>query len=128
MKNKAALITGGGTGIGRATALALAAQGCSVAVNYSRPAAAADETAAEAKALGVDAVAIQGDVASDEDCRRVATEAVDALGRLDVLINSAGTTVFVDHGDLEGTTPEDSQHLFAVNAMGPFHMLSLIDI
>ena len=123
VNGKAALITGGGTGIGRATALALAAQGCAVAVNYSRSAEAAEATAADARALGVDALAVQGDVASDDDCRRVVAQTVDALGRLDVLINSAGTTVFVDHSDLDGVSAEDFQHLYAVNTIGPFQMM-----
>ncbi len=123
VNGKAALITGGGTGIGRACALALAAQGCAVAVNYSRSADAAEATADEARSLGVDAVAVQGDVASDEDCRRVVAQTVEAFGRLDVLINSAGTTVFVDHSDLHGVSAEDFQQLYAVNAIGPFQMM-----
>lgn len=123
VNGKAALITGGGTGIGRSTALALARQGCAVAVNYSRSADAAEETVAEIRGLGVDAVALQGDVASDEDCRRVVGETVAALGRLDVLVNSAGTTVFVDHADLDGVDAADFQQLYAVNAIGPFQMM-----
>lgn len=123
VNRKAALITGGGTGIGRATALALAAQGCAVAVNYSRSADAAAETVAEVETLGVSSLAVQGDVASDDDCRRMVAEAVDALGRLDVLVNSAGTTVFVQHDDLEGVTADDWHRLYAVNTIGPFQMM-----
>lgn len=67
VNGKAAFITGGGTGVGRATALALAAQGCDVAVNYSRSKEAAEQTAADVQALGVKAIALQGDVAEDAD-------------------------------------------------------------
>lgn len=123
VQDKAAVITGGGTGIGRATALELARQGCSVAINYSRSAEAAEATAAEARELGVGAIAVQGDVASDDDCRRLVATAVDEFGRLDVLINSAGATVFVDHADLDGVNAEDFQRLYAVNAVGPFQMM-----
>lgn len=123
VSNKAALITGGGSGIGRASALALAAQGCNVAVSYNNSSAAAAEVVAEAEALGVKAIAIQGDVANDVDCRRVASEAAEALGGIDVLINSAGTTVFVDHGDLEGLESDHWHELYAINTMGPFQMM-----
>lgn len=120
---KAALITGGGTGVGRASALALAQQGCSVAVNYSRSAEAAEQTATDVRALGVAGIAIQGDVAEDADCRSIVDQAVAELGRLDVLVNSAGTTVFVAHDDLEGITSDDWHRLYAVNTMGPFQMM-----
>ncbi len=123
LKGKAAIVTGGGTGIGAATALALAAQGCSVAINYNRSADAANETAEQIRALGVDGLAVQGDVANDEDCRAMVTKAVDTFGRLDVLVNSAGTTVFVDHDDLDGISAEDWQNLYAVNTVGPFQMM-----
>ena len=123
VNGKAALITGGGTGIGRATALALARSGCGLAVNYSRSAEAAEATAAEIRELGVPGLAVQGDVASDADCRRIVDEAVAELGRLDVLVNSAGTTVYVDHADLEGLATEDFERLFAVNAIGPFQVM-----
>lgn len=123
LQGKAALITGGGTGIGQATALALAAQGCSVAVNYNLSAEAAEATADEIRSHGVEGIAIQGDVASDADCRRMVAEAAGVFGRLDVLVNSAGTTVFVQHDDLDGTSADDWQNLFAVNAIGPFQMM-----
>jgi len=123
LDGKAAFITGGGTGIGRATAMALAAKGCDVAVNYSRSKDAAEQTAADITALGVRGIAVQGDVANDDDCRRMVAEAVGEFGRLDVLVNSAGTTVFVPHGDLDGITTDDWHRLYAVNTMGPFQMM-----
>lgn len=123
LQGKAAIITGGGTGVGRACALAFAAQGCDVAVNYSRSADAAAETVAAAEKLGARAIALQGDVADDADCRRMVDDAVSAFGRLDVLVNSAGTTVFVPHNDLDGITSDDWHRLYAVNTIGPFQMM-----
>lgn len=123
LTGKAALVTGAGTGIGRSTALALAARGCSVAINYNRSADAAEEVAEEARSHDVDALAIQGDVAADADCRRMVDEAVSSLGRLDVLVNNAGTTVHVAHDDLEGLDAADWHKLYDVNTIGPWQMM-----
>ncbi len=120
VEGRAALITGGGTGVGRATALDLARRGCSVAVNYSRSADDAEQTAADARALGVRAVAVQADVADDAQCRRLVETAVSELGRLDALVQSAGVTVFVPHADLDKVQTQDWEHLMAVNVMGVF--------
>lgn len=117
---RAALITGGGTGVGRATALDLAKRGCAVAVNYSRSQEDAEQTAADARALGVRAVALQADVADDAQCRELVAATTRELGRLDVLVQSAGVTVFVPHTDLEKLTSEDWERLMAVNVTGPF--------
>ncbi len=122
LEGKAAIVTGGGTGVGRATTLALARRGCSVAVNYSRSAAEAEQTAAEATALGVRAIAVQADVADDAACRRLVDTAVRELGRLDVLVNNAGTTVFVPLANLDGVAAEDWSHILGVNLIGPFQM------
>lgn len=91
--HRAALVTGGGRGIGRAICLALARDGFDVAVNYAGNAAAADETAAACRELGVNAVTLQADVSSAESCQALVDAAVQALGRLDVLVNNAGVTV-----------------------------------
>jgi 3-oxoacyl-[acyl-carrier protein] reductase len=121
LEGRAAIVTGGGTGVGRATALALAARGCGVAVNYSRSREGAEETAAAAREQGVKAVALQADVADDDACRGLVATAVGELGRLDVLVNNAGTTVFVPHPDLEALADDDWQRVLAVNLLGPFH-------
>lgn len=117
---RAAVITGGGTGVGRATALALARLGCAVLVNYSRSQPEAEQTAAEAAALGVKAIAVQANVAEDADCRRMIETAVREFGRLDILINNAGTTAFIRHDDLESVTADDWARIFSVNLIGPF--------
>jgi len=122
LKGNGAIVTGAGTGVGRATALALARAGCSVVVNYSRSKEAAEEVAAEASSHGVTAVAVQADVANDDDCRRLVDVATSEFGRLDVLVNNAGTTKFIGHHNLEGVTAEDWQTILGVNLIGPFQM------
>jgi len=120
IEGKAAVVTGGGTGVGRATALELARRGCSVLINYSRSQADAEKTAAEVSALGVKGIAIQADVADDASCRRMIEAATREFGRLDILVNNAATTAFVRHSNLEGLKTEDWNRIFSVNLLGPF--------
>jgi len=122
ISGKAAIVTGGGTGVGRATALALARGGCNVLVNYSESQEEAEATVAEAESHGVSAIAVQGDVSQDEDCRRLVDAAVDSFGGLDILVNNAGTTRFVPANELEEITDRDWRRIFAVNVQGPFQM------
>lgn len=121
LEGKAAIVTGGGTGVGRATALELAQQGCSVLVNYSKSRDEAERTAAEIEAAGVKGIAVKADVADDDACRRMVETAVKAFGRIDILVNNAGTTRFVPAADLDKVTDEDWQRIYAVNVIGPFH-------
>jgi 3-oxoacyl-[acyl-carrier protein] reductase len=120
LESRAAIVTGGGTGVGRQTAIQLAKHGCSVLVNYSRSKEAAEETAAECRRLGVDALAVRADVSNDDDCRAMVAEAAKVFGRLDVLINNAGQTKFVAHDNLDGLDPADWTQILNVNLVGPF--------
>ena len=89
---RAAVVTGGSRGIGRAVCVALAKQGCNVVINYCHGEAAAAETAALCKELGVEAVTVQADVSTAEGCKKLFEEAVNAFGRVDILVNNAGVT------------------------------------
>ncbi len=121
VEGKVAIVTGGGTGVGRATALELARRGCSVLVNYSRSKDAAEATASEVEALGARGLALRADVAEDTACRILVETAVRELGALHILVNNAGTTVFVPHAELEGLADEDWLQLLRVNLLGAFH-------
>ena len=89
IKGKTALITGGAVRVGKAMTLALAAEGANVVVNYNSSAAAAEETAAEAQALSVGALAIQCDVSNHDQVKSMIDTAAAEFGGIDILINSA---------------------------------------
>jgi 3-oxoacyl-[acyl-carrier protein] reductase len=121
LRGKSALVTGAAVGTGRAIAIELARRGCDVAVNYSRSEDEAEETAAEVRAAGCRALALRADVSDDGAVRAMAERAIGELGRLDVLVNNAGVTSFIPHGDLEGVREEDWNRILGVNLKGPFH-------
>src|SRR5258708_6475442 len=98
---KVAIVTGGGTGVGAATSLWLAKRGFNVLINFSKSVTESASAATACESAGTDAVAVQGNVAEDADCRRIVQTAVSHWGRLDALVKNAATTVFVPAWKLE---------------------------
>jgi len=120
LTGKVAVITGGGTGIGRATALALAAEGAAgIVVTYSKSADDADKVVREVPCR---ALAVRSDVSDDADVRSLAATVMEAFGRVDVLVNNAATTYRVPHEDLEGLTDDAFRSVLDVNVVGPYRM------
>src|SRR6202166_4161982 len=117
-----ALITGAATGIGRAAAVGLAAAGYDVVINYSRSEAAARETAALAQAKGAKTLLFQCDVSDDPSVRKMLAAVEKEFGRLDGLVNNAGTTSNVKASDFEAMTAEEWDQIFAVNVRGMFQV------
>ncbi len=122
MAARVALITGGGSGVGAATARMLADRGCNVAVNYRSRDAGAAEVVAACEAAGVEAFAVQGDVALDADCRAMVAATAERWGRIDTVVCNAGTTQFTALEDMESQNAEDFQRIYAVNTIGPYQM------
>lgn len=120
LANKVAVITGGGTGIGRACALRLAREGAQVAINYSRSKADAEATQQDIEALGRDAMVYCASVTDDDAVRAMMQATADRFGRIDVLINNAGMTHFVDLEDLEGLKDAYWFEIMDVNVVGLF--------
>lgn len=119
---RVAIVTGGSSGIGKATVLQFARAGWNVAINYNSSIVAAEETAREAKRAGVETLVCQADVADDVSCRRLAAETIAAWNRIDVLVNNAGVTAFAPADDLEALSAFDFQKIFAVNVTGAYQM------
>lgn len=119
---KVAIVTGSATGMGAACAVDLAARGWNVAINYTKSKKEADETYDKVKAKGADAIVVQADVGQDAECRKLAAETLNKWGRIDGLINNAGTTKFQQQGDFEGVTPEDFDRIFRINVTGTYMM------
>ncbi len=117
-----ALITGGGTGLGREVALQLAEEGMQIGVGYSRSVAEAEETVQAIIAKGGSAKAFQADLHHLADCNRHVQECVAHFGRLDLLIHNAGTTRFIAFPDLDAVTEEAWDDIFEVNTRSAFYL------
>jgi 3-oxoacyl-[acyl-carrier protein] reductase len=120
LKDRVAIVTGGATGIGRATSLALAREGARIAVNFSRSEAEAHETVAAIAALGAEAIAVQADVSRQAEVDALVGQVVTAFGGVDLLVNNAGTTRFIPMADLDSVTDEVWDSILALNLIAPF--------
>ena len=120
LTGKVALVTGAAVGIGRAIAVAYGREGAKVVVNYSKSRAEAEETAALLRKAGGEPLLIQADVSQDAEARAMVAKTLGAFGRIDVLVNNAGITAFVDFADLDGLTDDVWDRLYRVNVKGTF--------
>jgi len=118
MSKKTAIVTGSSSGIGAATAVALAERGWNVVINYSKSAKQAEAVAARCPG----SMTVQANVAEDSECKRLVRAALERWGRIDALVNNAGTTKFVQHPDLDGLDAADFQRIYATNVIAPFQM------
>jgi len=122
--NKVAIITGGSRGVGAATARLLASKGWNITITCTSSMDDAENVVKECEKLGVEAIAITADVSEDNSCVQTAQETIEKWGRIDALVNNAGTTKFVfNHADLDGLDAEDFLHIYKVNVVGPFQMV-----
>ena len=119
---RAAIVTGGSRGIGRAVCLELARQGVNLLCNYAGNADAAERTAEECRALGVQAVPVQANVADPAECQRLFDTAMEQFGRVDILVNNAGIT---RDTLILRMSEEDLDRVLAVNLKGAFFCMKL---
>jgi 3-oxoacyl-[acyl-carrier protein] reductase len=117
LANKVALVTGGSRGIGAAIAKRLAADGASVVITYAKDAGAASAVVKAIELSGGKAVAIQADAADDKAVKGAVDKAVATFGRLDVLVNNAGTAI---PKTFEETTLEEMNRVIDINIRGVF--------
>lgn len=115
LTDKIAIVTGASKGIGAGIAIALAAEGAAVVVNYASSHTGAEKVVAEIKAAGGKVIAIQADVSKQEDIARLFAETLAAFGRVDVLVNNAGIYEFAP---LEEYTEESFHRMFNLNVLG----------
>ena len=120
---KAFVVTGSSSGVGAATAMELARRGSAVVINYSKSAAAAEETAHSCIRAGGEALVVRGNVAEDADCRRLAAAAMDQWSRIDGLVNNAGTTKFAPMRSLDLLSAEDFHRIYSVNLIAAYQMI-----
>lgn len=118
------IVTGGSRGIGRAVAVRLAKDGMNLVINYRGNSAAAEETERMCRELGAEVLLVQGDVSCAEDCEKLAAQAKEAFGRVDVLVNNAGIT---RDGLLARMTEEDFRAVLDVNLVGPWNMMKAVN-
>ena len=122
--NPVAIVTGGSRGVGAATARMLSENGWNVVITCSSSIQDADQVAKNCTNENAEVVALQADVSKDIECIATINKAIEKWGRIDALINNAGTTKFAwDHSDLDSLAAEDFQYIYGVNVVGPFQMV-----
>ncbi len=123
---KVAVITGGRVGIGKALALAFAAEGADIVINDIEDESASKEVLSQVKDMGRKALHVQGDVAVEEDVEKIVSATMDAFGRIDILVNNAGLRTIaylgVDSCPVLEMEVKDWDRIIAVNLRGPFLM------
>ena len=117
LEGKAAVVTGGGRGIGRAISLAFAKEGADVVVNYATKDQPAQEVVEMIKKMGRKAVAVKGNVAVKADAERIIQTAIDSFGKIDILVNNAGAT---KPNMLYKMTEEQWDEVLDIHLKGPF--------
>jgi 3-oxoacyl-[acyl-carrier protein] reductase len=122
---RVAIVTGGSRGIGRGIAVALAAEGFDVVVNYAKNSAAAEEVKREIEGRGVHALLMRGDVSVAGDRQRIVEETLGAFGRIDLLVNNAGIAPEV-RADILEASEESFDRLIDVNLKGPYFLTQLV--
>ena len=121
LKDRVALVTGGATGIGRATVLHLARSGTAgLVINYRTAKEQAEQIAAEVRQIGAEAMCVYADVKNDDQVRQMVRQVGERFGRLDVLVNNAGVTHWVPVTDLEGLTDAMWDDIMDVNVKAAF--------
>ncbi|MST34804.1 glucose 1-dehydrogenase [Acidimicrobiaceae bacterium USS-CC1] len=118
---KAAIVTGADSGIGRAVAIAFAREGADVVISYLEEDDDARDTAGWVEKAGRRALLVKGDVSDARHCRKVVAEAVDAFGRVDVLVNNAAYQM--THDAIEEVSDEEWDHTFRTNVYAMFHLV-----
>ncbi|WP_371155830.1 SDR family NAD(P)-dependent oxidoreductase [Jannaschia sp. 2305UL9-9] len=121
MNGKTAIITGGGRDIGRACAMALAAEGANVAINYHSSSEGADSAVAEIKAAGGNAIALQGDLTKAEGAKALVDATVEAFGKVDVLVNNTGG--LVGRKTIAEMDLDHWNYVMDLNLTSMFHMI-----
>ena len=118
LKGRVALVTGSSSGIGAAVATTLAQRGASVVVNSASSVAAGQQLAADLP----DATYVQADVSDPASAERLVAAAIDRYGRLDIVVNNAGTTAVIPHHDLDAATNEIWERILRVNVLGTWNV------
>jgi len=123
LQDRVAIVTGGGTGIGRGISEVLAVEGAKVAVNYSRSGDDAEDTVAAIRSKGGTAIAVAADISQDAEARKLMQCVAGEFGRLDVLVNNAGWSTRIPHEKLDDLTDEIWDRTLNTNLRGAFYCM-----